>query len=120
MEQVSVIMQGMEPLDLIVLGLVGILTIILWVFAVKNRNLAKENTLLRNIIEVKEKTIKNLESHRVLVKDVIENLSESERVMKMLEEGKSKEEIAKVLQMPLDKVEMIIKFDKIKKGQIER
>ena len=107
----------MEPLDFIVLGLVGILTIILLILATKNKNLAKENALLRNIVEVKDKTIENLESHRVLVKDVIENLSESDRVMQMLAEGETKEEIARVLQMPLDKVEMIIKFDKIKKGQ---
>ncbi len=105
----------MEPLDLIVLGLVGILTIILFILAGKNRNLAKENALLHDIIEVKDKTIENLESHRVLVKDVIENLSESEKVMQMLEAGESREEIAKALEMPLDKVEMIIKFDRIKK-----
>ena len=106
----------MEPLDLIVLGLVGVLTIILFILAGKNRNLAKENALLHDIIEVKDKTIENLQSQRVLVKDVIENLSESDRVLQMLEAGESIEEIAKALEMPLDKVEMIIKFDRIKKG----
>jgi hypothetical protein len=65
--------------------------------------------------EFKDKTIENLQASRVAVKDVIENFSKHADVMALVEEGRSVEEIADTLGIPVNKVELIIKFDKIKK-----
>lgn len=93
----------MEPLDMTILGLVAVLTAILLMLALKNRKLEKENALLLSMMEAKEKSV--------------ENLSERDKVMHMYYAGESEEQIAEALKMPLDKVEMIIKFDKLKREQ---
>jgi len=74
--------------------------------------------MLQEILEMKETTIQNLQASRVAVKDVMENLSAHEEVVALLEEGKSREEIARLADIPLNKVELIIKFDKIKKEHV--
>jgi uncharacterized protein (DUF433 family) len=72
---------------------------------------------LKKIIELKTESIENYKASRVAVKDVLENLSVSQKVMKLLDEGIDKEEIAKRLDIPMNKVELVIKFDKIKKDK---
>ncbi|SFV64092.1 hypothetical protein MNB_SV-10-616 [hydrothermal vent metagenome] len=71
--------------------------------------------MLQETLEVKDTTIQNLQASRVAVKDVIENLSAHDEVMTLLEEGKSREEISDELGIPISKIELIIKFDRIKK-----
>jgi len=80
-----------------------------------NRALRKEKKVLQEILAVKETTIQNLQASRVAVKDVIENISAHDEVMALVQEGKSREEIADELGIPVSKIELIIKFDKIKK-----
>lgn len=93
----------MEMLDIVEMALVALLIVILVMFMIKNRKLAKENHLLITMLEGEDKKFSLT--------------SERDRVIQMFGEGREPEHIAKVLQMPLDKVEMIIKFDKLKKGE---
>jgi hypothetical protein len=97
------------------MGIIAALVlIVLYLFSV-NSELKKEKKVLQEILEVKDTTIQNLQASRVAVKDVIENLSAHDEVMAMVEEGKSREEISDELGIPSSKIELIIKFDKIKK-----
>jgi hypothetical protein len=81
------------------------------------KSLKNENLKLKKIIELKTESIENYKASRVAVKDVLENLSVSQKVMKLLDEGVNKEDIAKRLDIPMSKVELVIKFDKIKKDK---
>ncbi len=97
------------------MGIIAALSLfILYLFYV-NSELKKEKKVLQEILEVKETTIQNLQASRVAVKDVIENLSAHDEVMALVEAGKSREEISDALGIPVSKIELIIKFDKIKK-----
>jgi hypothetical protein len=80
-----------------------------------NRKVKKENSMLKEVLEMKDSTISNLEASRVAVKDVIENFSSHEEVMELVDAGESRESISEKLGIPLNKIELIIKFDKIKK-----
>ena len=90
---------------------------VLWLILMffKNGSLKKEIKVLQEVIAVKDTTISNFEASRVAVKDVIENLSSHDEVMKLVDSGKSRAEISKELGIPENKIELIIKFDKIKK-----
>ena len=65
--------------------------------------------------EVKNTTIANYEASRVAVKDVIENFSALDEVMSLIEAGESKATVSEKLGIPVSKIELIIKFDKLKK-----
>jgi len=80
-----------------------------------NGKLKEENSVLQEIITVKDKTIENLQASRIAVKDVIENLSLHDEVMALVESGESSAAISEKLGIPENKIELIIKFDKIKK-----
>ena len=82
------------------------------------KSLKNENLKLKKIIELKTQSIENYKASRVTIRDVLENLSVSQKVMKLLNEGLNEEEIAKRLDIPMSKVELVIKFDKIKKDKI--
>ena len=97
------------------MGIIAVLVVIIVYMIVVNSKLRKEKKVLQEILEVKDTTIQNLQASRVAVKDVIENLSAHDEVMALLEEGKSREEISDELGIPISKIELIIKFDKIKK-----
>jgi len=97
------------------IGIIAVLIIIIFYLFSVNGKLKKEIKVLQEILEVKDTTIQNFQASRVAVKDVIENLSAHDEVMAMLEEGRSREEISDELGIPISKIELIIKFDKIKK-----
>ncbi len=107
----------MQLTDMIVLALLVLLVIVLFVLAAMVTKLAKENKVLKEVIEIKDTTIANLEAQRVSVKEVIDNFSDADQVMQRIEDGQSREEVSKELGIPLNKVELIIKFDKIKKAR---
>jgi len=104
----------MEMMDMIVLGLLLLLVIILLTLIRKNAKLSDENKKLLEILEVKDVTIANYEASRVAVKDVIENFSSLDDVMMLINQGESKASVSEKLNIPLSKIELIIKFDKIK------
>ncbi len=98
--------------------LMGSFVLVLTLFIVmlfKNRALKTEIRKLREILALKDTTIANFEASRVAVKDVIENISSHDEVMALVESGESRVVIAEKLDIPENKIELIIKFDKIKK-----
>ena len=64
---------------------------------------------------MKDTTIANFEASRVAVKDVMENISSHDEVMALVDAGESRAMISEKLGIPENKIELIIKFDKIKK-----
>ena len=105
-------------MEYILFALVLLLIGILFYLQNNNKKLATENRVLQEILEVKETTISNLQASRVAVKDVIENFSAHEEVMQLVEEGESRESISEKLGIPTSRIELIIKFDKIKKEKL--
>ena len=99
----------------ILMGISTVLFILLTVLLFGNRKLKAEIRLLKEVLAVKDTTISNFEASRVAVKDVIENFSAHDEVMRLVEEGKSRTEVSEDLGIPVSKIELIIKFDKIKK-----
>ena len=102
-------------MDITVLALLALLVIILLTLMSKNSKLAKENKKLNEILEVKNVTIANYEASRVAVKDVIDNFSSLDEVMELINAGESKASVSEKLGIPMSKIELIIKFDKLKK-----
>ena len=101
-------------MEYILLGLVFLLIGLLFNLYNNNKKLAAENRVLQEILEVKNTTISNLQASRVAVKDVIENLSAHDEVMQLVDAGESRESISEKLGIPTSRIELIIKFDKIK------
>ena len=89
--------------------------LILIVMLFKNRSLKKEIKVLKEMLKVKETSITDVETTDVAVKDVIENFSTHDEVMELVEAGERRESISEKLGIPANKIELIIKFDKIKK-----
>ena len=105
----------MQMMDITILSLLALLVIILFMLVSKNSKLAKENKKLNEILDVKNATIANYEASRVAVKDVIENFSSLDDVMGLINAGESKASVSEKLGIPVSKIELIIKFDKLKK-----
>jgi len=102
-------------MEYILIGLVVLLIGLLFYLYDLNKKLAAENKALQEIMEVKDITISNLQASRVAVKDVIENFSAHDEVMQLIDAGESRESISEKLGIPTSRIELIIKFDKIKK-----
>lgn len=105
----------MQMMDIDIISLLVLLVVILFTLAVKNSKLRSENKKLNEILEVKDATITNYEASRVAVKDVIENFSLLDEVMTLIDAGQSKSAVSEKLGIPVSKIELIIKFDKLKK-----
>lgn len=107
----------MEIFDYTVMGLLVILVLILFALLANNNKLKKENTLLSEILLTKNATITNLEASRIAVQEVIENFSISDEVMEGIKAGESREAISQRLGIPVSRIELIVKFDKLKKDK---
>ena len=99
----------------ILMGLFVLVSLLLIVMLFKNRTLKTEIKKLKEILALKDTTIDNFEASRVAVKDVMENISSHDEVMALVNDGESRASISKKLSIPENKIELIIKFDKIKK-----
>ena len=99
----------------ILMGAFVLVLFLLIMMLFKNRKLKTEVKMLNEVLALKDTTISNFEASRVAVKDVIENFSAHDEVMAMVEAGESRSDISEKLGIPLNKIELIIKFDKIKK-----
>jgi len=99
----------------VLMGAFVLVLVLLVMMLVKNRKLRTEIKVLKEVMALKDATISNFEASRVAVKDVIENLSVHEEVMALVEAGESRAEISEKMGIPVNKIELIIKFDKIKK-----
>ncbi len=100
------------------IGLIVVLVGLLFYLYDLNKKLAAKNRALQEIIEVKDRTISNFQASRVAVKDVIENFSAHDEVMQLIDAGESRESISEKLGIPASRIELIIKFDKIKKEHV--
>ena len=105
----------MEKFDYMVLALLALLVVILFVLMSKNSKLTNKNKKLREILDIKDQTITNYEASRVAVTDVIDNYSSLDAVMERINAGESKASVSEELNIPVSKIELIIKFDKLKK-----
>lgn len=105
----------MQMMDIAVLGFLVLLVVVLFTLVSRNSKLAKENKKLNEILDVKNVTIANYEASRVAVKDVIENFSSLDDVMELINAGESKASVSEKLGIPVSKIELIIKFEKLKK-----
>jgi hypothetical protein len=105
----------MPIMEIAVISILVALVVILFGQMSKNSKLIQENKKLHEILEVKNTTIANYEASRVAVKDVIENFSSLDSVMDLINAGESKAAVSEKLGIPISKIELIIKFDKLKK-----
>ncbi|RRS30396.1 MAG: hypothetical protein P794_06840 [Epsilonproteobacteria bacterium (ex Lamellibrachia satsuma)] len=105
-------------MDTMILVLLLLLIGMLFYLYNSNKRLAAENKVLQEILEVKNTTISNLQASRVAVKDVLENFSVHEEVMQLIDAGESRESVSEKLGIPVSRIELIIKFDKIKKEKL--
>jgi hypothetical protein len=105
----------MPIMEIAVISILVVLIVILFGQMSKNSKLVQENKKLHEILEVKNTTIANYEASRVAVKDVIENFSSLDSVMELINAGESKASVSEKLGIPISKIELIIKFDKLKK-----
>ena len=105
-------------MEYILLGLIVLLVGLFFYIYRNNKKLTVENQTLQEILAVKDTTISNLQASRVAVKDVIENFSAHDEVMQLIDAGESREHISEKLGIPTSRIELIIKFDKIKKEKL--
>lgn len=105
----------MQLIEIIILTILVLLVVVVLIQISQISKLKKENKKLYEILEVKNTTIANYEASRVAVKDVIENFSSLDSVMELINAGESKASVSEKLGIPLSKIELIIKFDKLKK-----
>jgi hypothetical protein len=105
----------MQMSEIVVLSIIVLLILVVIIQMSQISKLKKENKKLYEILEVKNATIANYEASRVAVKDVIENISSLDSVMELINAGESKASVSEKLGIPLSKIELIIKFDKLKK-----
>jgi len=105
----------MDIIDQLIMGLIAILFVIVFTLLSKNSKLKSENKKIKEILAVKDTTISNYEASRVAVTDVIENFSTLDSVMERINAGESKASVSEKTGIPLNKIELIIKFDKLKK-----
>jgi hypothetical protein len=105
----------MDIIDQLIMGLIAILFVIVFTLLSKNSKLKSENKKIKEILAVKDTTISNYEASRVAVTDVIENFSALDSVMELINAGESKAAVSEKMGIPLNKIELIIKFDKLKK-----
>jgi len=99
----------------ILMGSFVLVSLLLIVMLFKNRTLKTEIKKLKEILVLKDTSIKNFEASRVAVKDVMENISSHDEVIALVNTGESRAAISEKLGIPENKIELIIKFDKIKK-----
>ncbi len=105
----------MQMSEIVILAIIVLLILVVMIQMSQISKLKKENKKLYEILEVKNATIANYEASRVAVKDVIENISSLDSVMELINAGESKASVSEKLGIPLSKIELIIKFDKLKK-----
>lgn len=105
----------MQMADYVILGALLLLVLILFALLRTNGSLKKENGKLRELLRTKEKMIEKLEDSKIIIKETTDNPSLHNEIVSLLGTGESKEAISEKLNIPLSKLELIVKFDAIKK-----
>ena len=101
-------------MEMMIIITLGLLVSVLLLLMIKNFKLHTANKKLQEILSIQETTIANYKASRVAVNDVIENFSSLDDVMTLINSGESKASVSEKLNIPLSKIELIIKFDKLK------
>jgi len=96
-------------------AVIVILLVLLIICYNTNSKLKKENRPDSGIFECADEAVESPQIVQTEARDTMENISQHADVISLVEEGKSIEEIAEILNFPINKVKLIIKFDKIKK-----
>jgi len=107
-------MPPLSPLVTTLLISLPILIIIILIY--NNQKLKSQNRKINEILAIKDTTISNYEASRVAVKDVIENFFAIDRVVTLINQGKSREDIANELNISIDRVEIIIKLSRLREN----
>ncbi len=102
-------------MEYILLVLIFLLTGLLFYLKNKNKKLTAQKKALIEKLELKDIIISTLQSSHVSAKDDIENFSTHDKVMELIDAGESRESVSEKLGIPTSRIELIIKFDKIKK-----
>jgi hypothetical protein len=102
-------------MEYIIMGMLFVIVLIFIMLIFSNRKLKKEVKVLKEALAAKDTAVSDLEASRVAVKEVIDDSSSHNEVMELLVAGESRENISKKLGIPENKIDLIIKFDKIKK-----
>ncbi len=104
-------MQSLEIAIFIILALSISITILLSMKISKQKSKIQD---LNEILEIKNTTISNYEASRIAVKDVIENFFAIDKVINLVNQGKSRKDISKILDISIEKIELIIKLSKLR------
>ena len=104
-------MQSLEIAIFIILALSISITILLSMKIIKQKSKIQD---LNEILEIKNTTISNYEASRIAVKDVIENFFAIDKVINLVNQGKSRKDISKILDISIEKIELIIKLSKLR------
>ncbi|MEA3419908.1 MAG: sigma-70 family RNA polymerase sigma factor [Campylobacterota bacterium] len=102
-------------MELILTGVVVLAIVVIFYLLKQQRELKKEIALLQEITEVREKTIENLQIREKDTEPIVDLLTTHDKVIEMFESGESIESISEQLKIPQSKVEMTLKFEKMKK-----
>jgi len=105
----------MDIIDQLIMGLIAILFVLVFSLLSKNSKLKSENKKIKEMLELKDTSISNDETLSDAVTDVTENSSAPDSVMERINAGESKASVSEKMGIPLNKIELIMKFDKLKK-----
>jgi len=100
--------------SLMITMLISLPILIIIILIYNNRKLKSQNKKINEILAIKDTTISNYASSRVAVKDVIENFFAIDRVVTLIAQGKSREDIANELNISIERVEIIIKLSRLR------
>ncbi len=107
-------------MDAVLIVVLLLLIMLSWALFSSNLKLEKELKEVKKTLKKKTKK-RNVDlpepETAVMSKEETEHSFSAEEVMEMVNQGISKEEISEMLSVPVSKIELVIKFDKIKKVQ---
>ena len=101
-------------MESILAGVIALAAVAIVYLLWRHHGLKKEITLLQKITEAREKTIENLQAREKDMEPIVDLLATHDRVVEMFESGESIESISEQLKIPQSKVEMTLKFEKMK------
>lgn len=102
-------------MKLILLSVIGLGLITILYLLRESRRLKKELSSLQEICKARQNTIEHLQKQDHDSSLPVDVLSTHDRVVEMFESGETIEAISEQLKIPQSKVEMTLKFEKMKK-----
>ncbi len=103
---------------MVVLGWILLLTLTLFYIHNRNSKLTEEIKTLKKALNTKEMNISDSLVHNATNQDSTENFSLHDETIHLISAGKSRESISKKLDIPVSRVDLIVKFNKLKKEKL--